>query len=183
MTASGCSSLSMSRQRPCASSHGPITSAGSTKPIKPLASTASAHSTQPSSSQRSDKGAPAGSSSARASASTAALMSPPTSMSWFAYCAPMKKKGQVASTPSVMLAARGPCQRRSAKNSAAPISHAPSIEAMRPANGVGPKSCIAAMSSQYISGGLWKNGRPFSVGTRPSPLPPTPSSISRATLA
>ena len=121
-------------------------SAGSTKPIRPLASTASAHATQAATSQPSNTRG--GSSSARANASTAAVIRPATSMSWFAYCAPMKKNGQVASTPSVMAAARAPCQRRSATYRLAPSSQAPSIDAKRAVNALLPKSCIAAMSSQ-----------------------------------
>ena len=143
---SGCSSASIWRQRPCASSHGPITRAGSTTPIKPFASIASAHSTQPATSQRS--AVRCRSSSARASASTAAVIRPPTSMSWFAYWAPMKKNGVVASTPSATAALRGPCQRRIASSSAAPINHAPTAEPKRPAKAWLPSSCIAPMSSQ-----------------------------------
>ena len=153
-----------------------MTRAGSTTPISPLASIAKAQAHQAATSQRNDTAG--GSSTARAKASTATVISPPTSMSWLAYWPPTKKNGQVASTPRPMVAARAPCQRRSAKNKAAPIIQAPSIGAKRAANAFTPTSDIAAMSSQYISGGLWKNGRPFSVGTQASP-----SSISRATLA
>ena len=47
---------------------------------------------------------------------------------------------------------------------------------MRAANGLTPNTDIAAMSIQYISGGLWKKGSPSSSGVSPSPR-----SISRAT--
>ena len=69
-------------------------------------------------------------------------------MSWLAYCAPTKKNGIVASTPSAIAAARWLCHRRIASSSAAPISHAPTNEPKRPANTFSPTSCIAAMSSQ-----------------------------------
>ena len=147
----GCSSHSTSRQRRCASNHGPTTSAGSSTPIKPLASTDAAAQAQAMSSQRRDRTRP---SSARAKASTVAVIRPPTSMSRLAYWAPMKKNGQVANTSKLRRASSGPCQRRTAKNSAAPITQAPTNGAKRALNGFTPSSAMAAMSSQYISGGL-----------------------------
>jgi len=47
---------------------------------------------------------------------------------------------------------------------------------MRRAKPLTPNTDMAAMSIQYISGGLWKNGMPSSSGVSLSP-----SSISRAT--
>ncbi len=99
-------------------------------------------------------------------------------MSWFAYWPARKKNGQVAVSSSAIDALRTPCQRRIAKYSPAPISQAPIIDPKRAANGVMSVSRIATMSIQYSSGGLWKNGSPFSVGTSRSPC-----NISRATFA
>ena len=59
-----------------------------------------------------------------------------------------------------------------------PISQAASAGPTRTANSSTPKTCMAAMSSQYSSGGLWKKGKPSSVGTSASPR-----SISKATPA
>ncbi len=69
-------------------------------------------------------------------------------MSWFAYWPPTKKNGVVASTASAIVATRGPCQRRIARNSDAPISQAPSAEPTRAAKTLLPTSWNAAMSSQ-----------------------------------
>jgi hypothetical protein len=145
-------------------------------PMSPLASTDNAASTQAATSQRS---VGRSSSAARAKASTAAAIVPPTSMSRLAYWPATKKNGVVASTPSAHVAARGPCQRRATRTRAAPIAKAPTNGPKRAVNALTPPTAIAAMSSQYISGGLWKKGRPLSSGTRPSPC----CSMSRATVA
>ena len=85
---SGRSSENTARQRRCASSQTRITSPGSTTPISPLASTASALAHQTAKSQR--RSTRDGSSSVRSRQASVTVISPATSMSWLAYCAPMK---------------------------------------------------------------------------------------------
>ena len=100
-----------------------------------------------------------------------------TSMSWFAYCAPPKYSGIVSSTISTVRARASPTQRRTNRYSVQAASVAPSTEARRAANSWAPNADMAAAVSQYHSGGLWKNGRPSSVGTSQS----RECSISQAT--
>ncbi len=77
-------------------------------------------------------------------------------MSRLANWALTKYSGVVASTPSATAASRGPTRRRRSRYSAAPINQAPSADAMRAAKALTPNTLIATMSTQYISGGLWK---------------------------
>ena len=135
----------MSRQRPWASSQGPITRAGSTTPIRPLDNIASPQKAQPASSQR-RRGGPQATACARHS--TAALMVPATSMSWLAYWPPMKKNGLVASSASAVPAVRASKRWRSDSQSAAPINQAPSAGASRTENGVTPNTDSPAMLTQ-----------------------------------
>ena len=147
---------------------------GSTTPISPLASTPKAAQAQPASAQRSDLG----SSTARTQANTVPVMQAATPMSWLTYCAPTKKKGVVASTTRPTRATCAPCQRSRWARRAIAIAQASSEGPMRTAKSLMPNSRMDAMSNQYSSGGLWKKGRPSSVGTSRLPC-----SISSATPA
>ena len=99
-------------------------------------------------------------------------------MSWFTYCAPTKNSGLVASTARPARATATPCQCRRCRNSPTPRAQAMHAGPSRTAKTFTPNTAIAAWSSQYSSGGLWKNGNPFSRGTSASPR-----SISKATVA
>ena len=87
-------------------------------------------------------------------ATMAAVMKPATSMSRFANCAPIKKKGRVASKASASFAAAEPHRRFASNHSASAIAQPPSSGATRADQSFTPSRPIAAASTQYSSGGL-----------------------------
>ena len=168
--AHGCSSpAATARQRRRASSQGADDERAAARCRSgPWPAAPSAQPTQPASCQRRPRAAAR--STRAAKPSTAVVMQPATSMSWFAYWPPTKNIGLVASTRAPAARRATPCASgagagtapRPAARRRAPARHAPRTGSRRTA-------AIAAASSQYSSGGLWKKGSPLSGGTSSRP--------------